>query len=391
MLDLGRRIARFDPVIVDVVLVGAVLLIGMLGLAVQEPGVIRPSPLRWVLSLALALPLLARRRWPEAVILAVATAALLQTVLVPPGPGFDGFLALLIAAFSAGAHARTWTGLAALAGALGAVIAVGLTMPPMTTEGVVIPFVYLGAAWGTGRLMRSRGERAERLARAAERLTRERDERGRLAAAEERARIARELHDVVAHAVTTMVLQAGAAEAELAPDQARLRGRLSSIGASGRQALDELRRVLAVLRASEASDEESGPVPGLANLARLTDQLRTAGLEVDLTVETGPGRLPPSLELSAYRIVQEALTNVLRHASASRAKVLVRREEKWLTVEIRDDGRGPVTGAAIERGGHGLVGMRERAAMFGGALSAEPGPDGGFIVRAQLRVPEERL
>ncbi|MGH2428455.1 MAG: sensor histidine kinase [Candidatus Limnocylindria bacterium] len=390
MLDLGRRIARLDPVIFDVVLVGVVLLIGMLGLAVQEPGVIGTSPLRWVLSLALALPLLARRRFAEAVLVAVAAAALLQALLVPPGPGFDGFLALLIAAFSAGAHARTWTGLAALAGALGAVIAVGLTMPPLTTEGVVIPFIYLGAAWGTGRLARSRGDRAERLAREAERLARERDERGRLAAAQERARIARELHDVVAHAVTTMVLQAGAAEAELAPDQARLRGRLSSIGASGRQALDELRRVLAVLRTSEASDEESGPVPGLADLPRLTDQLRTAGIEVDLTVDAGPGRLPPSLELSAYRIVQEALTNVLRHASATRTSVLVRREAKRLTVEVRDDGRGAGPGTAIDGGGHGLVGMRERAAMFGGALTAELSPDGGFVVRAQLPVPEER-
>jgi hypothetical protein len=160
MLELRRRIARLDPLVVDVALVVVVLLIGFAGLAVQEPGVIGPSPLRWVLTLAVGLPLVGRRRYPEAVVLTIAGVGLVQALLVPPGPGFETFLALLIGAFSVGVHAKTLPGLAALLGALAAVLAVGLTMPPLTTEGVVIPFVYLGAAWGTGRLVVSRAERA---------------------------------------------------------------------------------------------------------------------------------------------------------------------------------------------------------------------------------------
>src|SRR5918999_1642599 len=239
MLELRRRFLRLDPVGVDVALVTAVLVTGFFGLAAEAPGPLGASPLRWTLDLGVALPLLGRRRSPELVVLVVVAFSLLQATLVPPGPGFNGFLALLIAAFSVGVHAHLWTGLGAVAAALAGVVGIGLTMPPLTPEGVVIPVVYLGGAWGLGRLALARGDRADRLAREATRLARERDERARLAVAEERTRIARELHDVVAHAVTTMVLQADAAEAELA-NEVRTRQRLEAIGSSGRQALGEL-------------------------------------------------------------------------------------------------------------------------------------------------------
>ena len=378
---MGWR-SRLDPAWIDSALVGAVIVVAMLGLTSTEPGVAGRSPVGWVLGVAVGLPLLARRRAPEAVLLGITVVAVVQAIVLGELPGFAAFLALLVGAYSVGAHAGLAPGLAAMAACLAGVLVAGSVTEPLSVEGVIIPFVYLGAAWGIGRVVRARTSRGDQMAARAERLAREQAEREGIAITEERTRISRELHDVVAHAVTTMVLQAGAAQAELDPGDQRTRTRLSSIEASGRQALEELRRVLAVMR-DGAPGPTPEPMPTLAQLPALVERTSALGPRVDLVVEVG-SELPPGLSLSVYRIVQEALTNVLKHASASSAWVRVTEDTDAVIVEVRDDGRTADRGRS-SGAGRGLVGMRERAAMFGGSVEAgiDPGR-GGFLVRARL-------
>jgi signal transduction histidine kinase len=218
-------------------------------------------------------------------------------------------------------------------------------------------------------------------ARTAE-IEQEREERLRIAAAEERSRIARELHDVVAHSVSVMVVQSQAAQRVLVDDVDATRDALRSIETTGRQALTELRRLLGLLREAEGGPSLA-PQPSLQYLDELLAQIRDAGLPVELTVEGTPTALPQGVDLSAYRIVQEGLTNTLKHAEADRVSVLVRYAPAVLEIEISDDGRGAsqATGNGV---GHGLVGMRERVALYGGELCAGTGDDGGYVLRARL-------
>jgi signal transduction histidine kinase len=206
-------------------------------------------------------------------------------------------------------------------------------------------------------------------------------EETRRAVADEQARIARELHDVVAHSVSVIVVQAAAADDvfEARPDQAR--ASLRSIERTGREALGELRRLLGGMR-PVGDANPSGPQPGLDRIEELAEPVRAGGLEVDVRHEGEPGPLPAGVDLSAYRIVQEALTNVLRHAQATRAEVVLRYGADQLEVEVRDDGR--ITIGNGDGSGHGLIGMRERAAMLGGSLDAGPLPGGGYRVHARL-------
>jgi signal transduction histidine kinase len=222
------------------------------------------------------------------------------------------------------------------------------------------------------------GDRERRL-RLAER---ERDVAAREAVVAERARIARELHDAIAHNVSMMVVQAGAERRVLEPEQESTREVLESVEEVGRGALTEMRRLVGMLRADE--DDPLAPQPGLADLPRLVAQVREAGLPVELAVEGEQRELPVGLELSAYRIVQEALTNALKHAGDARAIVRVRYLQDSLELEVVDDGAGAPDAAA--GGGHGLVGMRERVALYGGRFEAARRPTGGFTVRALLPV-----
>ena len=202
-----------------------------------------------------------------------------------------------------------------------------------------------------------------------------------MAAAEERARIARELHDVVAHSVSVMVVQAQAADRVLEGDEPAARELLGSIETTGRQALSELRRLLGLLRRFEAAD--LAPQPSLRHLDGLVAQVRDAGLPVELVVHGEPPPLPPGVDLSAYRIVQEGLTNALKHAGRAHARVVVRYTPGEIQLEVADDGAGNGVGAAA---GHGLAGMRERVAMYGGELESGPGATGGYVLRARLPV-----
>jgi signal transduction histidine kinase len=201
---------------------------------------------------------------------------------------------------------------------------------------------------------------------------------------EERARLARELHDLVSHNVGMMVVQAGAGDVLLDREPDRAREALRAIETGGREALLELRRLLGLLR--DNGEAELAPQPGLGRLEELAERVRAAGIEVGLRIEVEPRELDAALDLSAYRIVQEALTNVLKHARARRVDVLVRRVADALELEVEDDGRGLAPGDDTPTSGHGLVGMAERVSLLGGQLDAGSGPGGGFRVHARLPV-----
>ena len=244
--------------------------------------------------------------------------------------------------------------------------------------------VLLLAPWLVGKAMRGRVAHASLLEVRAEKAEREREQRAQEAAREERGRIARELHDVIAHSVSVMVVQAGAAEEVLRQAPERALEPIRAVQDTGRQALAEMARLLGILR---RDGEELGlaPQPGLDDLETLVEQTRRAGLPVDLRVEGTPRPVPLGADLSAYRIVQEALTNARKHAGEARATVTVRYGTEALEIEVADDGSGSGNG---DGGGHGLVGMRERVALFGGELHAGPQAGGGFRVHARLPLAE---
>jgi signal transduction histidine kinase len=236
--------------------------------------------------------------------------------------------------------------------------------------------VFLGAAFLLGDGLRSRRAYVREIEEKAERLERERQTEARRAAAEEQARIARELHDVVAHALSVIVVQAGAADDVFAVEPRLAREPIRAIDAAARAALADLRRVLGVLQ----DDAAYAPQPGLGDLDALVEQVRATGLGVALEVEGSVRRLPATVDLSAYRIVQEALTNTLKHAHASRVIVRVGYGDT-LRLEVRDDGLGSGNGGGQ---GSGLIGMRERVALLGGTLEAGPDPGGGYRVAASI-------
>jgi signal transduction histidine kinase len=241
------------------------------------------------------------------------------------------------------------------------------------TIGMVILWAIAWAIASRVRVARDLRERAERVEAEKKELARE-------AVIDERGRIARELHDVVAHSVSVMTVQAGGVRRLLHDDQVREREALHAIEETGRRALDEMRRMVGVMR-SDDDGAERAPQPGLADVERLAADIRDAGLPVTVTVDGAPTDLPAGVDLSAYRIVQEALTNTLKHAGPARASVTVHYADDHLELIVDDDGSGPRNGRAV---GHGLVGMRERVAVYGGTLEAGPGPSGGYRVHATL-------
>jgi signal transduction histidine kinase len=239
--------------------------------------------------------------------------------------------------------------------------------------------VIIGGAWTVGRVVRAHRQLAAELARKNEELQAERGRTARLAVSEERTRIAREVHDVLAHTVSVMVVQAEAADDLLDRDIARSRASLRSIQHTGRQALGELRRLLGVLR-DDRSASEREPQPGLQRLDELVGQLREAGVPVVVVREGDPHPLSPGIDLCAFRIVQEALTNTLKHAGPASASVVIHYGVRSLDVHVTDDG----CGAQRTNGGHGLIGIRERVAMYGGRLDFGNGEHGGFEIHARL-------
>ncbi len=249
---------------------------------------------------------------------------------------------------------------------------------------IVYPLFYFGVAGGLGAFVRQRALRLSAVEGRAAALETELEREAQLAAAEERARIARELHDVVAHGLSLMVVQAEAAEEMLERSPEAAVAPVRRVQETGREALGEMRRLLGVLRTAEGSADSpaTAPQPSLRRLPELVREAADVGLRVEITSEGVATDLPLGVELAAYRIVQEALTNTRRHAHATRAAVRLTREPGALRIEVTDDGRGPSGG----RPGHGLIGMRERAALYGGTLETGPGRNGGFRVAAVLPV-----
>jgi signal transduction histidine kinase len=236
--------------------------------------------------------------------------------------------------------------------------------------------IIVGGVWVAGRLVRSRTREASRLARETERLEAERV----MAVADERARIARELHDVIAHSVSVMVVQAEAAQEVLKRHPTRAVEPLKAVQETGRQAMVEMSRLVGLLR-EDGEEVGLAPQPGLRELQTLASEVRDAGLPVRLRIEGQPTQIPLGVDLTAYRILQEALTNAIKHAGPAHADVTIRYRTDTLELEIVDDGPGTGNGHV---GGHGLVGMRERVTVFGGELAAGPRPQGGFAVHARL-------
>jgi signal transduction histidine kinase len=330
------------------------------------------------LGLTATLPLALRRRWPVPVLSAIVLSVIGLGVISVEQEPQSTLLAFLVASFSAGAYSPRRVAL------LGLVLALGGALANEPGDFVVMGPLVLGT-WLAGRLVRAHGLQAARLAELTRVLEREQADNARLAIERERVLIARELHDVVAHSVSLMVVQAGAERMTLGDDRPATREALLAIESTGRQALVEMRRLVGVLRRGDER-AELAPQPSLARVEDLVDHIRRAGLPVELTVDGDAAALPPGVDVSAFRIVQEALTNALKYAGRAPTTVTIRYGTRLLEIEIVDQGsgEGPRNG-----GGHGLIGMRERIAVYGGQLEAGRQAGGGFAVRAHI--PIERV
>jgi len=370
-----ERLRRVDPRIWDALLAIGMVAVGVLAFALRDQ---RPDEPPAALGFGLVVVAGASLAWRRRAPLTVATivcAAVATASLFGYWPEFVA--PLWIAVYSAAAY----TGrdrlvrvllpvalLTSVAISLGERWDRGLNWVDVLSD-LVVTF---GVPYFLGRMTFNRRRR----------IVRDREVATREAVAAERAAIARELHDVVAHHMSVMVVQAGAARAVGARDPAAAAEALRQIEASGRIGLAEMRRLLEVLKAEEDGDGRA-PQPGLARMGELLDAMRASGLPVEAVVQGTPRALSPGVDLSAYRIVQEALTNSLRHAGRASARVVVRYEPDALELEIADDGPGPPEDPEAS-GGHGLIGMRERVQLFGGELEAGPRQGGGFLVRARL-------
>ena len=368
------------------VLVAAVLAgIAFAGLAVapHQAEFEEPDLVAGVLTLGQTLPLALRRRAPGAVLVAVWLATVAYLVLGYP-PNTPVFVGAIAATYAVAAYGPGRTPLAGAVFVAGALAALAIAGAAAEADWALVDFAASAlaflTAWVLGDRVRTRRAYTAALEDRAVRLEREREAEAKAAVLDERSRMARELHDVVAHGVSVIVVQATAARRVLPNDVAAAQEALASIEATGRTALSELRTLLGALR----TEDELGslrPQPDLNALAELVERTRVAGLPVELRIAGERRPLSPGVDVSAYRIVQEGLTNVLKHAPGARATVVVGYDEDGLRVEVSDDGPG----APIESrdgAGHGLMGMRERVILLGGDLTAGPLPGGGFAVRA---------
>jgi signal transduction histidine kinase len=331
---------------------------------------------RWTIGLPLAVievaPLLVRRRFPLPVLAVVASATAVEVAVY--GSTFP--LAAAVAVYTVAAQLDRRTSLIASA-VSGAAISL-LALARDGYQSLVQTLLLFAIAWVVGDNLGTRRAYLNELELRAERLEREQQAEAARAVAEEQARIARELHDVIAHNVSVMVVQAAAGRDAFDDRPQRAREALETIEATGRSALKELRRLLSAVR---DGDPQYEPLPGVSRLPSLIDQVRASGLEVALEVVGTSTPLPAAVDLSAYRVVQEALTNTLKHALASRVDVRLHYGTNELEVDVRDDGRATGNGAGT---GSGLIGMRERLAAAGGTLSAGPAAGGGYAVKARF-------
>jgi signal transduction histidine kinase len=368
--------------------VGAASLGQALGLLAPAHTAAAASPLLVGLAAAGSLPLAVRRRVPVAVLLVVGTATALRIALVDPslqvGAIVVALIGLLIAVYTVAVQVGRPGSLVLTAAVLVTNDLIYATLLLLgradAIHNAVLLTMAVAGSWALGDNIGTRRAYLAAVEERARDLEREQEARAQRAASDERARIARELHDVVAHHVSAIAVQAGAAEEIADRDPRRARAALAAIQAASRQALAEMRAIVGILREPE-DDEDRTPQPGLAQLDRLAAQCRAASLEVEVVRRGTPRPVPEPVGLSAYRIVQEALTNTLKHARATRATVTIRYETAALDIEVVDDGVGTNGGAGA---GRGLVGMRERVALFHGTIDVGAAPQGGFRVHGRL-------
>jgi signal transduction histidine kinase len=388
-LDHLPTVLRGRPFVVDSLFAGAVVL----------TTVLFPSTAYWpdqgisfLIGLALTVPLAWRRRAPIPAAAFIIAAAFFEVAAT--SQFLVANVAALLMVYALAAYAPQWAGRAGLViGLFGALVAALRYFSANVGDALIISAGYIAvavvAAWALGNVRRARIQRVASLEERAHLLDLERDQEMRLAATTERARIARELHDVVAHSLSVVIAQADGGRYAGKTDPGAATGALDAIAATGRQALTDMRALLGVLR--DGGGEEYAPQPDVSAIPALVEDVRTSGLDVDLIVEGLPQDMPAGPQLAAYRIVQESLTNVLKHAGpASRAWVRLQWRPEALEVAVLDDGRGAAAavaeadGPVLTSSGHGLLGMRERAELHGGRLTAAPRHGGGFGVHALL-------
>jgi signal transduction histidine kinase len=376
----------------DVVLAAALAaLAAVTGLVLVAPRAQTPPPTPAIVvwALALAAPLVLRRRWPLAV-LAVTAVSFTRYWAVGQPNEIASWLVLGVAVYSAAAYGSlrrgAWVCGACLLWLVGSGVLPTLRAGAGTVELAAValfdslPFLL---GWSLGVMTRRLREYRATLEERNRQLDQQQEANARRAVLEERVRIARELHDVVAHHVSLMGIQAGVARRLFDRDPAEAVAAIASVETASRQAIAELQQLVGVLRGRGEGDDLA-PQPGLERLPELVEHMRQAGLPVELRQQGRPRRLPAGVELSVYRIVQEALTNTLKHAGPAHASVTVCYHHGMVEVEVVDDGSGPAPGRSAT-GGRGLVGMRERVGLYGGRLEAGAGPGGGFRVHAVLR------
>jgi signal transduction histidine kinase len=395
---------RDHPFVSDAVIALLVFAFGLLTEMAHpdpaNPHVRDASALGYALVTFGTLPLLWRRRWPLGAFAVIWAAMMLHSGLAYPGAG--PIAGSLFGLYAVAAHAeRRRSAFYVLLGTLGSVVLFPILHSGGASWGDLIGiYALLIAAWVLGDNMRVRRANMIAVEERAARLERERHVEAQKAVLQERARIARELHDVVAHSMSVMVVQAGAARRTLARDPERATEALTQIERTGRGALDEMRRLVGVLRHDGDDGEDAGnvpdesaarmPQPGIEQVPQLIGRCREAGLPVSLAVVGTARPLPSGVELAVYRVMQEALTNTMKHAGPARADVVLRYGDDAVTVIVCDDGRGAsVGGGPGALAGHGLTGMRERVSLYGGAIDAGPQSGGGFRVWAEVPVASE--
>jgi len=360
-----------------------------IGLTSQvDPGQRAIGVLGWVLILVVNITLAWRRRSPIWALWLTTSFTLTYWILDYPdvvvGP------TLMVVVYSVAAHTDRPRSLrhgaaASIAALFVALLGVLVPQEELPWFSVPINALLFATAWILGDNSRNRRAYLRELEQNADRMTRNRELETRRALTEERTRIARELHDVVAHSMSVVVVQAGAARRLLDTKPELAAQAIASIETTGRESLDEMRRILGVLR-SDTHEAELKPAPCLDDLERLIEQYEDAGLPTEMRVDGARRHLPASIELSAFRIVQESLTNTLKHAGAARAHVVITFATESLCVEISDNGRGEATEPPAAGGGQGLIGMKERVEAFGGSLVSGPRTGGGFGVKARFPV-----
>jgi signal transduction histidine kinase len=390
------RVRALDPERVDWVAAGCLLIVSEVAIWTEPSAAARSGAAIWTAVGCGALA--ARRRWllqwlgAGLAVMAGLMAAYGSAVLHSAGTvaGVVGSLSALLLFYGGGAFLEGWRSRLALVGGVALVSLSATTAGSQLVANLIWDVAVIGLLpWFIGRMVRERAAHGRAARRRAELLDAQREYHARAAAIGERARLAREIHDVIAHSVSVMVIQTAGARTVMNREPQRAQEALLSVERAGREALAEMRRLLGVLGDSQHV-RELAPQPGIEDLDELVSRTRKAGLPASISVVGEPISLPPGLSLCAYRVVQEALTNAIKHADAARAEVSVRWGPDALELEVVDDGSGAGEDHAAP-GGHGLLGMRERAALHGGSVEAGPGPAGGFVVRAWIPLADRSV